>query len=109
MTDSGRRLLSPPLIVITVASVLLMVFAAISLTIGAVSIPLSSIAEILLGTGSAEQATTEAAILLHLRLPRILTACLVGGLLGAAGVAYQGLYRNPLADPYIIGASSGAG
>src|SRR5690606_30084024 len=38
-----------------------------------------------------------------------LTACLVGASLGAAGAGYQGLFRNPLADPYVIGASSGAG
>ena len=42
------------------------------------------------------------------RLPRILLACFVGAGLGTAGAGYQGLFRNPLADPFVIGASSGA-
>lgn len=50
----------------------------------------------------------DAAILWNLRLPRTLLAALVGGALAAAGAAFQGLFRNPLADPYVIGASSGA-
>ncbi len=47
-------------------------------------------------------------ILLQIRLPRVLLAALVGGGLSVAGVVFQGLLRNPLADPYIIGVSSGA-
>lgn len=47
-------------------------------------------------------------ILWNLRVPRTLLAALVGGALAAAGAAFQGLFRNPLADPYVIGASSGA-
>lgn len=49
------------------------------------------------------------AILWQLRLPRIVLAGLVGGALAIAGATYQGLFRNPLADPYLIGAASGAG
>ena len=49
-----------------------------------------------------------AAIVWELRLPRIALAALVGLALGAAGAAYQGLFRNPLADPFVIGASSGS-
>lgn len=48
-------------------------------------------------------------ILLELRLPRVLGAALVGAALATAGVLFQGLLRNPLADPYIIGTSAGAG
>ena len=48
------------------------------------------------------------AILLVLRLPRVLTAAALGGLLGVAGVAFQALLRNPLADPYVLGVSGGA-
>jgi len=47
-------------------------------------------------------------ILLHVRLPRVLLAFLVGGTLAAVGVALQALLRNPLADPFVIGISSGA-
>ncbi len=48
-------------------------------------------------------------ILVHIRLPRVILAALVGAALAAAGVALQALLRNPLADPYILGISSGAG
>ncbi|CAA0081862.1 Hemin transport system permease protein HmuU [BD1-7 clade bacterium] len=47
-------------------------------------------------------------VILELRLPRIVTACVVGAGLAAAGVCMQGLFRNPLADPSLIGVSSGA-
>ena len=47
-------------------------------------------------------------IVLQLRLPRVLLAVLVGAGLGASGMIFQGLFRNPLADPAIIGVSSGA-
>jgi len=47
-------------------------------------------------------------IILELRLPRVLTAMLVGGGLAMAGTAFQALLRNPLADPYIIGTAAGA-
>ncbi len=47
-------------------------------------------------------------ILFDIRLPRILLAALVGGALATSGATYQGLLRNPLADPYLIGISSGA-
>jgi iron complex transport system permease protein len=53
--------------------------------------------------------TTEATILLELRLPRVVLALLVGGLLALAGGAYQGVFRNPLADPYLLGIAAGAG
>jgi iron complex transport system permease protein len=48
-------------------------------------------------------------IILQIRLPRIIAAILVGTLLATAGVILQGVLRNPLADPYILGVSSGAG
>jgi iron complex transport system permease protein len=47
-------------------------------------------------------------IVLELRLPRVLTAMVVGGGLAVAGAALQGLLRNPLADPYVLGTASGA-
>jgi iron complex transport system permease protein len=49
------------------------------------------------------------AILWELRLPRVVLAALVGGTLAIAGAAYQGVFRNPLADPYLLGAAAGAG
>src|SRR4029453_14230613 len=51
----------------------------------------------------------EAAILWQLRLPRVVLGGLVGAMLALAGAAYQGVFRNPLADPYLLGAAPGAG
>ena len=48
-------------------------------------------------------------IFFQIRLPRVILAAIVGAALAASGVALQGLLRNPLADPYILGISSGAG
>ncbi len=56
-------------------------------------------------SGGPSRAST---IIWELRLPRVLLAVMVGSSLGAAGAAYQGLFRNPLADPFVIGASSGS-
>ncbi len=50
-----------------------------------------------------------ATLMLNVRLPRILLACLVGACLSAAGAAYQGIFQNPMASPDILGASKGAG
>jgi iron complex transport system permease protein len=49
------------------------------------------------------------AILWQLRAPRVVLGCLVGGMLAVAGASYQGVFRNPLADPYLLGIAAGAG
>jgi len=49
------------------------------------------------------------AILWEIRLPRVVLGGLVGGMLGLAGASYQGAFRNPLADPYLLGVAAGAG
>jgi iron complex transport system permease protein len=54
-------------------------------------------------------APVEQGLLFELRLPRVLVAAVVGGLLAMAGAGYQGVFRNPLADPYLLGAAAGAG
>ncbi|WP_031470706.1 FecCD family ABC transporter permease [Sciscionella sediminilitoris] len=51
----------------------------------------------------------EAAILWEIRVPRVMLGCLVGAALAGAGAAYQGVFANPLADPYLLGAAAGAG
>lgn len=53
--------------------------------------------------------TQQAAIITDLRLPRVVLALLVGAMLSMAGASYQGVFRNPLADPYLLGAAAGAG
>ena len=94
-------------------SVAAVVVVAVATTIGSVNIPVLTTLRILLSqlpfidftpdwTGSTET------ILLNIRLPRILLAGLIGAALSVAGATYQGLFRNPLADPYLIGAAQGA-
>ena len=53
--------------------------------------------------------TQEAAIVTQLRLPRVVLGLLVGAMLALAGGCYQGVFRNPLADPYLLGVAAGAG
>jgi iron complex transport system permease protein len=53
--------------------------------------------------------TREAAIVWELRVPRAVLGALVGATLAMAGAAYQGVFRNPLADPYLLGVAAGAG
>ena len=93
---------------IIVLSLLGALIAAIlaSLAIGAVRVPLHAIlgAAFLHRALSQEQHT----ILFGIRLPRVLAAALVGAALSVAGLLFQGLFRNPLADPYVIGSSGGA-
>jgi iron complex transport system permease protein len=52
---------------------------------------------------------TDATIVWQLRAPRVVLALLVGGMLAVAGASYQGVFRNPLADPYLLGVAGGAG
>jgi iron complex transport system permease protein len=74
-----------------------------SLTVGSTSV---SAIDLIFPSGATAEAAT---IVLGVRLPRILLAAAVGGCLSGAGVAFQALLRNPLADPYILGISGGAG
>jgi cobalamin transport system permease protein len=59
--------------------------------------------------GSSPLSAQEAAIIWQLRLPRVVLGGLVGAALAVAGAAFQGVFRNPLADPFLLGAAAGAG
>src|SRR5205085_6966928 len=54
-------------------------------------------------------ATVDHALLWQIRAPRVALAALVGGMLAVAGASYQGVFRNPLCDPYLLGVAGGAG
>jgi iron complex transport system permease protein len=93
---------------------LLIAAVLLSAAIGAVSIPPLDVARMLIGKLPLIQLTptwpvTYETILFDIRLPRTLLILLAGAALSGSGAAYQGLFRNPLADPYIIGVASGAG
>lgn len=65
-------------------------------------------AEVLRVLTGQERDNTLVSVVLQIRLPRILLACLIGACLSAAGTAYQGVFQNPMAAPDILGASAGA-
>ena len=90
---------------ITVLTILLPAVALASLVVGTVNISILDVLDTLLGNGTSQQI---GAILFDIRLPRILMAIFVGAVLASTGAVMQGLFRNPLADPSLIGVSSGA-
>ena len=59
--------------------------------------------------GQSPLSAREAAIVWQLRVPRVLLAAIVGAALAVSGATFQGVFRNPLADPYLLGAAAGAG
>ncbi|MCB2223807.1 MAG: iron ABC transporter permease [Actinobacteria bacterium] len=98
--------------VVAVVSAALLAAILASLAVGAVSIPPSAVLGILLDhagfhTGL-DFTTQQDAVMWGIRLPRIMLGALVGAGLGVAGASYQAIFRNPLADPQLIGVSSGA-
>ncbi|MGB1245735.1 MAG: FecCD family ABC transporter permease, partial [Porticoccaceae bacterium] len=90
---------------ITTLTVLLPVVALVSLIVGTVNISVLDALNAMLGKVPNPQIDT---ILFDIRLPRILMAIFVGAVLATTGAVMQGLFRNPLADPSLIGVSSGA-
>ena len=92
-----------------VSSIALLVVVVVGLGVGEVPISpteawLAFVGRFGLGEGSAFDA-----VFWSIRMPRIVAGVLVGATLGAAGAALQGVYRNPMADPFLLGISSAAG
>jgi cobalamin transport system permease protein len=115
----GRSILRPPLVrrrpvvLAAVGLVALVVSLVAGVAIGAVSVApgdtLAILAHRILGIDLAQTWSPAAeTIVFDLRLPRVLSAMLVGLGLAVAGATFQGLLRNPLADPYVLGTASGA-
>ncbi len=88
--------------------VAVVVTVAFGLVVGPVRIGVGAVARELLGLASG-LSDQEQAIVVDIRLPRVVLGLLVGATLSLAGASYQGVFRNPLADPYLLGAASGAG
>lgn len=83
----------------------LLVALLLSLAIGSVFLSPLELWDTLLGRGT----EVSSSILWKIRLPRTILIALTGAALGGSGATYQGLFRNPLADPFLIGVASGAG
>ena len=87
--------------------------AVLGILLGSVPISLHSLLTVigarLTNSPQPDELRSTATILRMIRIPRTLMMILAGAALGSSGASYQGLFRNPLADPYLIGISSGAG
>jgi iron complex transport system permease protein len=103
-------------VALVVTAVLLLAAVLAAVSIGAIALPPAGVLATLLdkvGAGGLAPGhplpTLQAEVLLDYRLPRVVLAAVVGGMLAVAGASYQGVFRNPLADPYLLGAAAGAG
>ena len=95
--------------ILLILAIMLVATVLLAISIGAAGISFHRLlAAIGLAAGDAGQIDRDRLILLSIRLPRILLSLLVGGLLALAGAVMQGLFRNPLADPALVGVSGGA-
>lgn len=111
MTSLAARRVAPRRAFLALMA-LLLAAAVFSVTRGAMSVPalpaLLAVFDSVLGQQWSSLAGYQQAVVVELRLPRTLLAVLVGALLAQCGAVMQGLFRNPLADPGIIGVSAGA-
>jgi ABC-type Fe3+-siderophore transport system permease subunit len=111
-TRTRERLTARRLVfTLAVLTAVLIVIAVVAIAIGSESVSVGAIVKIIGSeiTGrSADVAAEQRTIIADVRLPRVIMAMLVGAALAVAGAAYQALLRNPLADPYILGVSTGA-
>lgn len=83
--------------------------AIFSVGVGAVPIPPSRIVKLVLHASADPASARDALVILNIRLPRTLLGLMVGAGLAVSGALMQGLFRNPLADPALVGVSAGAG
>lgn len=91
------------------APILLIVLIILALSIGQSSFSLSQLVKEISALFNNKEMSDQGFILWHIRLPRILTALIVGAALALAGATYQGMFRNPLVSPDILGVSAGSG
>ncbi|MBT3606112.1 MAG: iron ABC transporter permease [Candidatus Latescibacteria bacterium] len=104
--DKIERRISPRSLLILGLGGMLLVAFALSLSLGSVHIPIGDIVSVLFG-GDGSRRSWE--IIVHtIRLPKAITAILAGAALSVSGLQMQTLFRNPLADPFVLGINSGA-
>lgn len=88
------------------SAIALLILFVLSISLGSVRIPIGEVVKILTGQPSTRETWTS--IVLNIRLTKAITAMLVGAALSVSGLQMQTLFRNPLADPFILGINSGA-
>lgn len=86
----------------------LVVVSVMAISFGPVKLNFTGIISTIFGKSSS-LTDQERTLLLDIRLPRVVLAALVGAALATSGAVYQTVFRNPLADPYLLGAAAGAG
>ena len=101
MSDARRLAMA-----LATLGIVLLVVGMAALFVGSAGLSPSAVARVL--AGRAEGTSVESIVTLGLRLPRVLAAALAGAALAVAGVGFQALTRNPLAEPSVLGVSSGA-
>jgi iron complex transport system permease protein len=98
---------------LTIAAALLLAAVILGVTVGPADLSPATVADALIARLPWHPAVSvpavSAAIVWQLRLPRVVLGALVGCMLAGGGAAYQGVFRNPLADPYLLGVAAGAG
>lgn len=114
LEESVSRAFRLPVAALLGCLALLLLALLASASQGAAGLPVEGVVRSLVGAVpglDVEQTLTaqQEQVLWQIRLPRTMLAALVGGSLAVAGAGYQGVFRNPLADPYLLGVSAGAG
>ena len=119
MADAARRELTAPVTTqsqrtgaLALSTIALLCCATIAVLVGPAGISVVDVFRVLLNHvagANFDVPPTVDAIIWQIRLPRVLLAGAVGASLAFSGAAYQGVFRNPLADPYLLGVASGAG
>ena len=112
LLTGGAFRLSPIPVALAVGT--LIAVGLLSATSGAAGLPVAGVLSSLLDhiplvDLDSSLTVRQESVLFQIRLPRLVLGMLVGGSLGMAGASYQGIFRNPLADPYFLGVSAGAG
>ncbi|MDH8679151.1 iron ABC transporter permease [Fusibacter bizertensis] len=101
-----RKANSVKIIILVVFLIMIAIFAV---TQGSVKIPVSQVVKIIIHSKDADQIKPSYIFIVNqVRLPRIILSILVGGVLSIIGTVFQAVFKNPMADPYVMGVSSGA-
>ncbi|GMQ94057.1 MAG: iron ABC transporter permease [Acidimicrobiia bacterium] len=114
MVDTSPGPTALPISWLVIGVIALLVAAVVSVSVGAAGLSINGIVAEMLDRLpwidiESGLSGTDSSVLWQVRLPRIALGALVGGMLALAGTSYQGIFRNPLADPYLLGVAAGAG